>query len=122
MKANPNSGQIEVIGKYGAVFLYTHEHAKNVIRTVHNVLSRRKYWDDEDYLTSMLFRELVKNEKNSETDGYGIGRELYVNANLILTLDIEKQKLCITSINDGRNHHYMDFDVFINGFSEQAEL
>lgn len=122
MGVNPDAGQIEIIGQYGVVFLYTHEKAKDILKTVHSVLSRRDFWEDEDYLSSMLFRELVKDELNTRTTGFGIGTELYINSNLVVTLDIPRKKICITSILEHQNQGYIDFEEFLQNFSNRARL
>jgi hypothetical protein len=121
MQTNPHSGQIEITGRYGTVFLYTHNKASDLLRTVRTVLTRQKYWQDEDYLSSMLFRELTRYEDNIETDGYGIGTKMYINADILISLDIPQQKIHIISISN-KTHQCMVFEEFINNFSGQAKL
>jgi hypothetical protein len=121
MNTNPNCGQIEIIGFYGTVFLYTHNKAADLLRTVRTVLTRQKYWQDEDYLSSMLFRELVRYEDDTETEGFGIGTKMYINADILISLDIPQQKIHIVSISH-KTHNVMDFKKFIDKFSNMAIL
>jgi hypothetical protein len=121
METNPDSGQIEIIGRYGIVILYTHDKASDILRTTRSVLSRRLYWQDEDYLSSMLFRELTRFEKSTESEGFGIGTKMYINASVMVTLDVPQQKIHIINFG-GNTHQNMGFEEFISDFSAKAEL
>ena len=125
METNINSGQIEIKGPYGSVFLYTHDLAHDILHTVYKILSKKLNWDDPDYLARMLFCKLVPPEFWNSDKGFGIGTQMYHDIKLLITLDTVLKRIIITnfevqgSIN--RSLHY-DFDKFIENFTTGAEL
>lgn len=69
--------QIEVQDDAGAsVFLYTHNGASELLRTVQTVLERRARWTDSEYLARMLFSAMVKGDIDGE-QGFGIGTQVH---------------------------------------------
>lgn len=124
MEINVNSGQIEVIGLYGTIFLYTNKEAYNLTNVVMNVLSAKVHWDDPDYLSRMLFCNMVPKDQWYDTNGFGIGTQMYVDVKLLITLDLVHQK--ITLIDYDKYHKYVKsvytFTEFINKFTTDAEL
>jgi hypothetical protein len=125
METNINSGQIEIKGPYGSVFLYTHDLAHDILHTVYKILSKKLNWDDPDYLARMLFCKLVPPEFWNSDKGFGIGTQMYHDIKLLITVDTVLKRIIITnfevqgSIN--RSLHY-DFDKFIENFTTGAEL
>ena len=70
MKVVEDSGQIEVISPFGRVYLYTHEQADVLVQQVHDVLSQKTRWDDPDYLSRMLFCNMIPKENWHGEKGY----------------------------------------------------
>lgn len=125
METNINSGQIEIKGPYGSVFLYTHNLAHNTLYVVHDVLCKKVKWDDPDYLSRMIFCNMIPPEFwNSET-GFGIGTQMYNDIKLLITIDIVLKKVIITNFEKvnviNRSLHYT-FDTFIENFTNDAKL
>jgi hypothetical protein len=125
MDTNINSGQIEIKGPYGSVFLYTHDLAHNILNTVHKTLSKKVNWDDPDYLARTLFCKLVPEEFWNSDKGFGIGTQMYHDIKLLITIDTVLKRIIITNFemqgSVNRSLHY-DFDKFIENFTDGAKL
>lgn len=121
-KINLTSGQIEIIGPYGRVYVYTHTTASKLVREVHEVLSRKKRWNDPDYLTRMIVCGIIpKHEWNSEY-GYGIGTQLYVDINLLISIDTTTQTISISSYGSGVDDVKMELGDFVENFYKHASF
>jgi hypothetical protein len=119
---NINSGQVEIIGPFGRVYLYTHDYAKNLVAFVHESLSRRVRWDDPDYLSRIIFCSMIPyNEINNE-QGFGIGTQLYVDINLLITIDTTSQTIEISSYGSGVDNIKMAIEDFVENFYKSAEF
>lgn len=125
MVTNINSGQIEISGPNGSVFLYTHDLAVNLIHVVYNVLSKKIRWDDPDYLSRMLFCELIPKKLWNSDKGFGIGTQMYGDIKYIVTIDTERltvklqEKSEDSGIFRGSKHSFEDF---IENFADDAIL
>jgi hypothetical protein len=119
---NINSGQVEIIGPFGRVYLYTHDYAKNLVAFVHESLSRRVRWDDPDYLSRIIFCSMIPyNEINNE-QGFGIGTQLYVDINLLITINTVDQTIEISSFGSGVDNIKMAIEDFVDNFYKNAEF
>jgi len=124
MNINENSGQIEVIGRYGRIFLYTYNKGLFLVHILYDVLAKRERWDDEDYLSRMIFCAMINPEELKTSDGFGIGTQQYIDIKILISLDIINQKIILTEYLDNnmtRNNH-CTFEQFINTFTDNAEL
>ncbi len=124
MEISYNTGQIEITGPYGRVYLYTHNTASDLINIVSDVLSRQVRWDDPDYLARMIFCRMVPKDKWNDELGFGIGTQLYKDVNMLISLDTVHQSINISSAFDinitrGLSMSFMDF---INKYADSAEL
>jgi len=122
MKVVEDSGQIEVISPFGRVYLYTHEQAEVLVQQVHDVLSQKIRWDDPDYLSRMLFCNMIPKENWYGEKGYGIGTEQYVDVNLLISIDTTNNHIKIYSAKDKAFHYDSSFDDFITNFINSATL
>ena len=122
MKINKDSGQIEIISPYGRVYLYTHNDAKGLLTIVHNTLSLKVRWDDPDYLSRMLFCEMIPEQFWSSNSGYGIGTQLYADVELLVSLDTVNQKITLSSGSHEFSNFSMSFEEFIVDFLKDAKL
>lgn len=74
--------------KIGKVFLYTHWGGHKLKKIVKSALSKRWRWNDEEYLTRIIFDEMIKDEIGTET-GYGIGTTKHTDLNYpLLEVDV----------------------------------
>lgn len=122
MKINKDSGQIEIISPYGRVYLYTHNDAKGLLTIVHNTLSLKVRWDDPDYLSRMLFCEMIPEQFWSSNSGYGIGTQLYADVELLVSIDAVNQKITLSSGSHEFSNFSMSFEEFIVDFLKDAKL
>ena len=122
MKINKDSGQIEIISPFGRVYLYTHNDAKSLLTIVHNTLSLKVRWDDPDYLSRMLFCEMIPEQFWSSNSGYGIGTQLYADVELLVSLDTVNQKITLRSGSHEFSNFSMSFEEFVVDFLKDAKL
>ena len=124
MEINFNTGQIEIVGPYGRVYLYSHNTANELVSVVSDVLSRRLRWDDPDYLSKMLFCRMIPKNKWDDELGFGIGTQLYRDVNMLISLDTVHQTIRISSAFETyvTNTITMSFDDFLNKYADSAEL
>ena len=78
--------------KVGKVYLYTHWGGSEIKDVLKKALKRKQRWNDEAYLTRIIFCEMVKDDVESET-GFGISTSLCDNEYNILEVDCEKQEV-----------------------------
>lgn len=122
VNTNINSGQVLIIGENGSVYLYTHNHADTLVKDVHDVLSRRLRWNDPDYLTRMIFCQMVLKESWEDDIGYGIGTQFYVDVNVLITLNFEHQTVMISSADLKYPKYQMTFESFVSDYFKTAVL
>ena len=121
-KVNLTSGQIEIIGPHGRVYIYTHSSASKLVAEVHEVLSRKKRWDDPDYLTRMIVCGIIPYDQWNSEFGYGIGTQLYVDINLLISIDTTYQTISISSHGSGVDDVKMELEDFVDNFYKQANF
>lgn len=122
MKINKDSGQIEIISPFGRVYLYTHSDAKSLLTIVHNTLSLKVRWDDPDYLSRMLFCEMIPEKFWHSNTGYGIGTQLYADVELLISVDTVTQKITLSSGSHEFSNFSMSFEEFVLDFLKDAKL
>src|SRR3990172_3219388 len=75
----------------GGIFLYTHWGGSTLPLVVRDALKRgESRWDDEPYLTRIIFSEMIK-ENVRELTGYGISTYVPDNEHPIIEVDSSKQ-------------------------------
>ncbi|KKN28612.1 hypothetical protein LCGC14_0852570 [marine sediment metagenome] len=77
--------------KVGNVYLYTHWGGSEIKQTLQDVLKRKQRWDDEAYLTRMIFCGMC-DDLSGET-GFGISTKIQDNEYNILEVDCASQKV-----------------------------
>jgi hypothetical protein len=100
--------------KIGKVYLYTHWGGSGIKQVVQNALKRRQRWNDEAYLTRIIFCELLKGDDdvlNGET-GYGISTHICDNEHNIIRVNTKKQTVYETN-EDGIIIKIWSFEEFI---------
>jgi len=122
MNINKDSGQVEIVGPYGRVYLYTHSGAGSLVNDIHSVLSMRQRWDDPDYLAKMVFCKMVPVECWNTDLGFGIGTQLYADVNLLITLDTINQKILLQSATDKHYKLQNSFKDFVVNFLSRANI
>ena len=83
------------------VYLYQHWDGDNlmnkVVAAVNSPVGKNRQ-DDPDYLTRIVFCEMVKGDEAGET-GYGIGTEKHDDIQYLVTVDCEKRTITEEHIN-----------------------
>ena len=78
--------------KVGKVYLYTHWSGSYIKEILKKALSREQRWNDESYLTRIIFCEMLEGDIDGET-GFGISTEIVDNEYPILEVDVENQEV-----------------------------
>jgi len=79
------------------VYLYTHWQGYELPQAVQNALKRKERWDDEPYLTRIVFCEMIKGQESEET-GYGISSYLGDGDDRIIYINTKKQTVKLLGI------------------------
>ena len=90
------STRSQVYMKNEGIYLYQHMDGSYLAETVQTALSKKWRWDDPEYLTRIIFCEMIKGQEDKET-GYGIGTEQHGDIEYLVTVDTEKQTVIIQS-------------------------
>jgi hypothetical protein len=93
------------------VYLYTHWNATELPEIVANALARGKErWDDPEYLTRIIFSEMIKDDINGLT-GYGIGTTKHNDIWRLITISCSGQIIKIED--EGKPFQQFRFPDFI---------
>ena len=103
------------------VYLYQHLDGYNLPTEIKEALKLKARWDDEEYLTRIIFSTMIKDKIYEET-GYGIGTAQHEDIEWLVEIDVEKQHLRIgQGYEDLSTIWNGSFDEFINSdMSEEA--
>jgi len=109
--------QVKVMmgGVEPSVYLYTHWGGLDLEAVVRHALAKRQRWDDPEYLTRIIFCEMVRGEEREST-GFGISTSENGDIDLLITIDPLKQRLRIEDKSrwGAQRNEVMSFDEFIN--------
>ena len=93
--------------KVGDIYLYTHWRGSRITNILKCALVKGKSrWDNEAYLTRIIFCELMKGEEDGII-GYGISTDILDNQREILEVDCKNQLIKFGKIN-------MSFEEYID--------
>jgi hypothetical protein len=101
----------QVFIKDTGVYLYTHWGASELCDVVQDAMKRKQRWNDPEYLTRIIFSEMIKKEIDEET-GYGIGSSKHGDIWRLITINCESQTIKVSD-NNGATRKW-SFDEFIN--------
>ncbi|MDD3267107.1 MAG: hypothetical protein PHC75_08015 [Burkholderiales bacterium] len=75
------------------IYLYQHYDGYALYKIVQNAIIRgRDRWNDPEYLTRIIFSEMIKDYVMGET-GYGIGTSEHGDIEFLITVDIDNQTI-----------------------------
>ncbi len=94
------------------VCLYSHWDGSSLPRILQDALNHRERWDDFQYLTRIIFQEMIKDDIGG-TDGYGITQTPWDGDDRIITVDVNNQTVNLGAFEE----LYNDFS-----FEEYCEL
>lgn len=81
----------QILIKDTGVYLYTHWTGYRLKNILQESLSKKWRWNDEDYLTRIIFDVMTKEEHGTDT-GYGIGSTQKSDLNYpLLIVDVKNQ-------------------------------
>lgn len=86
------STRSQVCMKETGVYLYRHSDGYDLPNTVRVALQRKQRWDDAEYLTRIIFSEVIRGRLDDET-GFGIGVKLHGDIQYLVTVDTDKQMI-----------------------------
>lgn len=97
------------------VFLYTHWGSGEIEDTVRKALQRRQRWNDDEYLTRIVFSQMTRGREDEEF-GFGIGTSKHGDIDTLITLNVKAQTVTVTDI-WGETEETFTFTEFIGGVS-----
>jgi hypothetical protein len=74
------------------IYLYQHYDGYNLFETVKNAIARHQRWNHPEYLTRIIFSEMIRDHIDDET-GYGIGTSIHCDIDYLIVVDIDKQTI-----------------------------
>lgn len=93
------------------VWLYTHWDGHDLLAMVQEALQRRQRWDDEPYLTRIIFDTMSKNQQGEET-GFGISTTQPDNEHDFIVVDPGKQEVRLEDQSDHSVKETWSFEDF----------
>lgn len=81
-----------------SIYFYTHWNGSYLPEVVQTALKKKERWDDEPYLSRIVFCELVDGQEKTNT-GFGIYTHICDNEHPIVVIDTQKQEVYFTEEN-----------------------
>ena len=82
----------QVLIKDTGVYLYQHWDGDGLFQIVKDAIAKGLRWNDEEYLTRIIFSEMIKNDIAGET-GYGIGTEQHGDIEFLVEISCKDQQV-----------------------------
>lgn len=101
--------------KDSGVYLYTHWGAGTLEHSVRLALSKRWRWDDEEYLTRIIFDTMSAGEQGVET-GFGISTSEHGDNEILIIVDCESKEVVVLDVCCGKERRG-SFDEFVAGLT-----
>lgn len=73
-------------------FLYTHWGSGEITEDVRKALSRRQRWGDPEYLTRIIFDQMVGSQQGTET-GFGIGTSQHGDIDILIEVNCKDRTI-----------------------------
>lgn len=74
------------------IYLYQHYDGYGLFDIVEKAIAKKWRWDDVEYLTRIIFCEMVKENIGGET-GYGIGKSQHGDIEYLVTVDVKNKTI-----------------------------
>jgi len=84
----------QVLIKDTGVYLYTHWGASALEKVVMQAIAKKWRWNDEEYLTRIIFDEMTKGQRDQET-GFGIGTGEHGDIWKLVTVNCKDQTVTL---------------------------
>src|SRR5437660_5047331 len=82
----------QILMKNSSVTLYSHWGASKLVEDGKSALQRKARWDDEEYLTRIIFCQMIKGDEDGET-GYGISTSIHSDIWRLISIDVIGQTI-----------------------------
>ena len=99
MGARANIRVKQSVGDDAYVYLYSHWKGAELAIDLQRALAKRWRWDDDQYLTRIIFDEMIGPDGHGQETGFGISTYEGDNSYPIITVD---PKLQVVEIGGGR--------------------
>lgn len=100
------------------VWIYTHWGGYELAARVQKALAKKWRWDDESYLTRIIYDEVVKGSEGEET-GIGISTHMCDNQHKIIVVCAREQRVKFVTEGDDV---YIDKGIYSWNFEEFVNL
>lgn len=99
--------------KQAEVYLYTHWGGHDLAEDVRRALARQQRWDDESYLTRIIFCEMLRGSVSvvssvistlNDEAGYGISHKMGDNERPIIVVDCREEMVYLMDESDRPDH------------------
>src|SRR5438552_15962373 len=104
----------QILMKNSSVTLYSHWGASELVEDVRSALQKKARWDDEEYLTRIIFCQMIKGDEDGET-GYGIGASVHGDIWRLIIIDVDAQTIEV------KNNEKVDFSGSFEDFIKWEE-
>jgi hypothetical protein len=82
----------QVLIKDTGIYLYQHYDGNELFDIVKRAIAKKMRWEDTEYLTRIIFSEMIKDNIAGET-GYGIGNAQHGDIEFLVIVDTKKQTI-----------------------------
>lgn len=93
------------------VWLYTHWGGSELLQDVQTAIRKRWRWDDDTYLTRIIFDTMSAGQQGQET-GYGISTAMGDNSHDLVVVDPSKQEVRIEDPETCEVKNVWSFEAF----------
>ncbi len=101
----------QVLIKDTGVYLYQHYDSYELESIVKKAMSKKHRWMDVEYLTRIIFSEMIKDDVDGAV-GFGIGNQEHGDIEFLITIDCENQKVIVKELINN-NIREFTFEEFI---------
>lgn len=102
--------QVKMISKSEKcpIFLYTHWGGSAIFDVIKIAIRKQWRWNDFEYLTRIIFEEMIGEQRGSET-GFGIGTSEHGDIEYLVTVDTDKQTIEFNDLWNPEQSYHMTF-------------
>ena len=103
--------------KESPVVLYTHWEADKMFNNLKRALSKHDRWRQPDYLSRIIFSEMIKDDINGTT-GFGIRTDNVCDASIEIVVDCDRQEVIVKSMKHSSFNKTYTFSELVEQYAE----
>lgn len=84
---------VRVVYADSSIFLYTHWEGHSLPSTLQNALLKKERWDDGQYLSRIIFQEMIG--QDAGTTGFGISSIVEDGDDRVLIVNVDEQTVSV---------------------------